>query len=131
VADERSVVVVGAGVFGVTAAIELSRRGFAVTLVDQGPLPHPRAASVDTSRAVRADYGGDEFYAELAERAMDRWRQWNRQWAAPLFHEVGFLVLTRLRLAAGTFEGDSFALSSTATSIRAEAGSTPARSCSG
>ena len=35
------VIVVGAGINGVTAAIELKKRGHKVTLVDPGPLPHP------------------------------------------------------------------------------------------
>ena len=48
------VIVVGAGINGVTAAIELKKRGHEVVLVDPGPLPHPLAASTDISKAVRA-----------------------------------------------------------------------------
>ncbi|PYL12401.1 MAG: sarcosine oxidase, partial [Verrucomicrobia bacterium] len=50
-------IVVGAGINGVTAAIELKKRGHRVVLVDPGPLPHPLAASTDISKAVRAAYG--------------------------------------------------------------------------
>jgi len=38
------VAVVGAGVFGATAALELRRRGHAVTLLDQGDVPGIRAS---------------------------------------------------------------------------------------
>ncbi|GEM_PF-5367534 len=41
--------VVGSGTFGVTAAIELRRRGHPVQLPDPGPLPHPLAASTGGS----------------------------------------------------------------------------------
>jgi glycine/D-amino acid oxidase-like deaminating enzyme len=98
--------VVGAGIFGVTAALELRRRGHRVRLLDPGPLPHPLAASTDISKVVRLEYGADAAYAEMAERALDGWRRWNRE-LAPLFHETGVLFMRRSPLAAGTFEGDS------------------------
>jgi len=64
------VIVVGAGINGVTAAIELKKRGHHAILIDPGPLPHPLAASTDISKAVRAAYGADEDYTELAERSI-------------------------------------------------------------
>ncbi len=73
------VIVVGAGINGVTAAIELKKRGHEVVLVDPGPLPHPLAASTDISKAVRAAYGADEDYTALAERSIKLWRQWNEE----------------------------------------------------
>ena len=54
----QKAIVVGAGINGVVAAIELRKRGHEVVLVDPGPLPHPLAASTDISKAVRAAYGG-------------------------------------------------------------------------
>src|SRR5947208_1022981 len=63
------ILVVGAGVFGVTAAIELRKRGHEVQLIDPGPLPHPLAAWTDISKVVRLEYGGDEAYTALAEQA--------------------------------------------------------------
>src|SRR5436305_1680047 len=59
------VIIVGAGVNGVTAAIQLKKRGHEVILVDPGPLPHALAASTDISKAVRAAYGADEDYTVL------------------------------------------------------------------
>jgi glycine/D-amino acid oxidase-like deaminating enzyme len=61
------VVVVGAGIFGVTTAVTLARR-HRVTLLDAGPIPNPLAESTDVSKAVRMDYGADEFYAAEMER---------------------------------------------------------------
>ena len=65
------VVVAGAGVFGATAAWELARRGHRVRLFDPGPIPYPTAASTDISKIVRLEYGPDDFYTELSERAID------------------------------------------------------------
>jgi glycine/D-amino acid oxidase-like deaminating enzyme len=108
--DEMHVLVVGGGVFGASGALALRRRGHQVTLVDPGPLPHPAAASTDISKVIRMDYGADEFYMGLMERALDGWRRWNDEWETPLFHEVGFLLLRRTPMKDGTYEGDSFEL---------------------
>lgn len=94
--------------FGVTAALELMRRGFSVAIVDPGPLPHPDAASTDTSKAVRLDYGTDLFYTDLAERALEGWRSWDSHWQDELFHEVGVLFLTAGPMSENSFEGSSF-----------------------
>ncbi len=107
----RTVTVVGGGVYGMTAALELAQRGHDVTLVDAGRVPHPNAASTDISKAVRMDYGDDAFYADLARRAIDGWSAWNRaQQAEPLYHEVGILLLAARPLERGGFEADSFRL---------------------
>jgi glycine/D-amino acid oxidase-like deaminating enzyme len=102
-----SVLVAGAGVFGVTAAIELRKRGYAVSLLDPGPLPHPLAASTDISKVVRLEYGADEPYTALAEKAIEGWRRWNRDLGV-LYHETGLVLLRQTPLAPGTLEQDSF-----------------------
>jgi sarcosine oxidase/L-pipecolate oxidase len=45
----ESIVVVGAGIFGLTAAWELRLRGWRVDVIDPGPVPRPTAASTDIS----------------------------------------------------------------------------------
>jgi len=105
--NKDKVIVVGAGINGVTAAIELRKRGHEVVLVDPGPLPHPLAASTDISKAIRAAYGADEFYTGLAERAIPLWREWNAEFRVELYHEVGFLFLRQRQLQPGDFEYES------------------------
>jgi glycine/D-amino acid oxidase-like deaminating enzyme len=104
------VLVIGGGIFGVTCALELRARECDVTLVDPGPLPHPLAESTDISKIVRSDYGGDEDYTQLAERALEGWRRWNAAWPVPRFHETGVAFLTRAPMQPGGFEHDSFRL---------------------
>ena len=105
-----NILVVGAGVFGVSAALELQLRGHSVTLVDPGPLPHPDASSTDISRIVRADYGGDVFYARFARDCIGEWRRWNTEAGRTLYHETGFLVLCGRKMRPGGFEHDSRAV---------------------
>jgi glycine/D-amino acid oxidase-like deaminating enzyme len=104
------VIVVGAGINGVTGAIELRRRGHDVVLVDPGPLPHPLAASTDISKAVRAAYGADEEYTELAERSIKLWREWNKEFGIELYHEVGVMFVSRREMRPDDFEFESFNL---------------------
>lgn len=102
------VIVVGAGAFGVAAALELKRRGRDVTLVDPGPLPHPLASSTDISKFVRMDYGADDFYTDLGIAALEVWDLWNATWPVPPYRETGLLLLSERTMEAGSFEGDSF-----------------------
>jgi glycine/D-amino acid oxidase-like deaminating enzyme len=104
------IIAVGAGINGVTAAIQLKRRGHEVVLVDPGPLPHSLAASTDISKAVRAAYGAEEDYTALAERSIKLWRKWNEEFGTKLYHEVGVMFVRRWEMAPGDFEYESFKL---------------------
>lgn len=107
-AATQSIVIVGAGVFGLTAALELRARGWGVTVLDPGPVPTPTAASTDISKVVRMDYGADELWTELGRKSLARWAGWNRESGLPLFHNDGFLVLSREAMRPGGFEFESF-----------------------
>lgn len=102
------ILIVGAGVFGVTAALELTSRGHTVALVDQGPPPFSLAASTDISKVVRMEYGADAFYMHLAEEAMEGFDQWNQTLSRPFYHETGVLMLSRGPMQPGGFEHDSW-----------------------
>ncbi|MCA9670555.1 MAG: FAD-dependent oxidoreductase [Myxococcales bacterium] len=113
-ARDAHVVVVGAGIFGVSTALELRRRGRRVTLVDRAEIPAADAASSDISKAVRMTYGADLLYTELMEQAREAWldlqARWQRGGDEPLYHEVGVLVATSQPMRPGSFEHDSYEL---------------------
>lgn len=100
--------IIGAGIFGATAAWSLAKRGLKVRLFEPGPIPNPEASTTDISKLIRMDYANDVFYTELMERAFVGWRKWNQLFQRPLFHEVGTLMLASKPMEAGSFEGDSF-----------------------
>lgn len=105
--ESSTILILGGGCFGLTAALELRARGWQVTLIDQGPLPHPDAASTDISKVVRMDYAADAQHTAMGELSLPRWREWNARWGEELYHEVGFLVMSRGQMQPGGFEHDS------------------------
>lgn len=108
-AEPSTTLILGGGIFGLTSALELRSRGWHVTLLDTGCIPHPDAASTDISKVIRMDYGGDEQYTAMGELSIQRWREWNARWGEELFHEDGFLIMTRGEMQPGSFEHDSHA----------------------
>jgi sarcosine oxidase / L-pipecolate oxidase len=103
-----SILVLGGGCFGLTAAIELRSRGWKVTLIDQGVLPHPDAASTDINKVVRMDYAADAQHTAMGLLSLERWKAWNARWGSDLYHEDGFLVMSQCEMQPGGFEHDSF-----------------------
>lgn len=109
--ESKTIIIIGAGIYGITAALELARRGHQIHVFDPGPLPHPDAASTDISKVLRMDYGTDEFYWDLMDESFRGWDEWNSMFSRPLWHQTGFLMLSRDNWQPGGFEYDSFAVS--------------------
>lgn len=103
-----SILILGGGCFGLTAALELRARGWKVTLIDQGTLPYPDAASTDISKVVRMDYAADAQHTAMGVLSIERWKAWNARWGIDLYHEDGFLVMSRSAMQPSGFEHDSF-----------------------
>ncbi|KAL2259584.1 hypothetical protein VTK26DRAFT_6699 [Humicola hyalothermophila] len=100
-----SILIIGSGVFGLSTALALTRRdAFAqcsITVVDRsdpsqlGAFPAPDAASVDSSRIIRADYA-DPAYAALCNEAQLEWRKQDKPTdlgAQGRYNESGLLLV--------------------------------------
>src|SRR5918999_3644597 len=88
-----SAIVVGAGVFGTSIARRLALDGWQVTLVDQYPPGHVRAASGGESRLIRCAHGADRWYARSARRARTLWRELEEESGTELLVEAGVVWL--------------------------------------
>ncbi|KAL4757676.1 FAD dependent oxidoreductase [Aspergillus foveolatus] len=82
------IVVVGAGVFGLSTAIHLAQRGYTNIKVLDKQAYHETlysydngcdAASADNTKIIRAAYGSQIEYQNLALDAISRWREWNNE----------------------------------------------------
>ena len=85
------VLIVGAGVFGLSTALELVKKGHFVYVLDKHPPPSPWSAACDFNKIIRCEYA-DPIYAEMAIEALHFWR------SDPLFKqsydECGRLLVT-------------------------------------
>ena len=70
-----SAIVIGAGVFGASAADRLARDGWEVELVDRLEPGHPRSESGGETRLMRCSHGPDAFYTRSARRSWELWRE--------------------------------------------------------
>jgi len=86
-------VVVGAGIAGLSTALELRRRGASVRLIDRWEPGNARAASSDYNRIIRAISGRDEFYTSWVREARQRWLELQAQTGQQLYYENGTLIL--------------------------------------
>ncbi len=84
-----SVTVVGAGVFGASTARELGRRGLDVTVIEQYTPGNVRSGSGGDTRLLRFSHGAEDWYTLSARRALELWRDLERESGQRLFDPVG------------------------------------------
>jgi glycine/D-amino acid oxidase-like deaminating enzyme len=89
---KQKIIVIGAGAFGGWTALSLLRKGHNVTLIDAWGAGHSRSSSGDETRVIRSVYV-DKIYVEMAQRAMQIWRENEPQFGQKIFHEIGVLNL--------------------------------------
>ncbi|KAF5005370.1 hypothetical protein FDECE_8182 [Fusarium decemcellulare] len=86
---DDTIVIIGAGVFGLSTALELKKRGYRdVTVLDRFQPPVVDGSSVDISRIIRVEYA-DELYGKMAREALQGWTTNYKDH----FHASGFVML--------------------------------------
>ena len=85
------IAVIGAGAFGGWTALHLLERGARVTLLDAWGPGNSRASSGGETRIMRASYGPDQPYTEMAARALKLWAKYERRWKRQFLHRAGVL----------------------------------------
>lgn len=83
---DDEVVIIGAGVFGLSTALQFARKGYKrISVLDKYPPPVPNGTSVDISRIVRPDYA-DPIYTKMGFEAFNKY--WNK---SVDFHRSGLV----------------------------------------
>ncbi|HVA86932.1 MAG TPA: FAD-dependent oxidoreductase, partial [Candidatus Saccharimonadales bacterium] len=87
--------IVGSGIFGLAAALELRARGHEVTVFERGKVPYEKASSTDTSKTIRRLYGDNETYVALVERAAPKWQAWQERLGDAFYFRTGQIQIER------------------------------------
>lgn len=70
-------IIVGAGIVGLSVARAARLKGHEVTILEQGPAPNPQSASYDNHRMIRYPYGAAAGYTRMVT---DAFAAWDRLW---------------------------------------------------
>ncbi|KAL5342059.1 FAD dependent oxidoreductase [Aspergillus crustosus] len=90
IAKTDPILIIGAGVFGLSTALELTKRGYSnITVLDRHVPPVVDGSSVDISRIIRADYA-DPIYSQMA---LEAYKGWTSNYS-PHYHESGFIMIS-------------------------------------
>ncbi|KAG7899220.1 hypothetical protein KL935_003530 [Ogataea polymorpha] len=68
-----SLLIIGAGVFGLSTAIQAQNKGYSVTVIDKHTVPSPYSAACDINKIIRSEYDSD-FYARMSLDAIEAWK---------------------------------------------------------
>lgn len=87
---DESILIVGAGTFGLSTALDLAQNGYQhVTVLDRASeIPSSYSAGCDLNKIVRAEYE-DPFYTDLALEAIKAWKS---PLFAPYYAETGLII---------------------------------------
>ncbi|WP_417686306.1 NAD(P)/FAD-dependent oxidoreductase [Roseibium sp.] len=91
-----NIIVIGAGIAGLSTAWALAKKGAVVALLEQGPIPNPLSASGDQHRIIRRAYGGKGGYQKRISEAYDAWDEMWSDIGAKHLVDTGFLLLSQV-----------------------------------
>jgi glycine/D-amino acid oxidase-like deaminating enzyme len=99
------VLIVGAGIMGLSTAWALVRKGHRVTIFEQGDVPNEHGSSVDQHRLIRHAYGAEEGYTRMVDNALAAWDLLWADLGQVLYEPTGTLVMAGATTREGV-EGD-------------------------
>ena len=90
-----NIIVVGAGIAGLSTAWSLTKSGHSVTILEQGTIPNPLAASGDHHRIIRRAYSQAAGYGRLISEAYEAWDELWADLGENHLDPRGFMCISR------------------------------------
>ncbi|KAH8130543.1 sarcosine oxidase / L-pipecolate oxidase [Trichoderma asperellum] len=87
-AKDSHIIIVGAGIFGLSTSLHLAQRGYTnITVFDKQPYHKTLysydagcdSASSDINKIIRSAYGSQTEYQDLSTEALSAWAAWNEE----------------------------------------------------
>lgn len=91
--ESYDVILVGLGAMGSATLYHLARRGVKVLGVDQFTPPHEFGSSHGQTRVIREAYFEDPIYVPMIQRAIELWRELERESGKELYLQTGGLMI--------------------------------------
>ena len=93
--ESMNIIIVGAGIAGLSTAWSLVKAGHNVSIVEQGKIPNPLAASGDHHRIIRRAYRASTGYGALITEAYDAWDEMWTDLGESHLDARGFICVSR------------------------------------
>ena len=91
---QQHIVIVGAGIVGLSTAYSLLTQGVRnVTILEQEVVDHARSSSHGFSRLLRFEYGSDAFYSNMVNLSLKRWKKLQEVAGRTVYTPTGLLML--------------------------------------
>lgn len=88
------ILIVGAGIVGLSVARAARQRGHEVTILEQGPVPNPQSASFDNHRMIRYPYAAAAGYTRMVTEAFAAWERLWRDIGTVHFENTGAIAVS-------------------------------------
>lgn len=103
---DHPIIIVGGGTFGLSTALALSKNYTNITVFDRFDPPVRDASSTDINKVIRADYGSDLIYQQLALDSIEIFKQWNE--TETIFHQTGVMLVGEKGLDENSYQSKSY-----------------------
>ena len=90
-----NIIIVGAGIAGLSTAWSLAKRGHGVILLEQGQVPNPLSASGDHHRIIRRAYPAGSGYGRAITEAYGAWEEMWADLGRRHYDHRGFFCVSR------------------------------------